>query len=386
MNKKIIDESYEEVINLIQQLIACHPMYGNLGQLKGQKILLEYLNKKGWVTYLDEYSYEDIKNNELVKKPWEYDKSFIDYKHINKHNLYAVLDSKRPGNTLILNGHIDVDIINKTNQIANTVPQLLTDRIKGRGSTDMLSGLCSMVSIKNYLDTVPWRGKVVFTSVVDEEIGGNGSIRACQWMKEKKMLNDIDQVECIIAEPSECNVCYETLGFLPFTISLNSEIKHMNAKSNETNFLKLTNIINQLAQLQILDQKLNVNIGYMHGGHDASLPIDELMLKGVVATTVEYNNDSVIKKLKEYATDLFIPKISITAVRSRNNNFGKSLYHGDIFKSSCDATIFNSFHIPTTVFGPGSLEQAHTEKEYILLSEIERYLTRFYNCVGEYLN
>ena len=47
-----------------------------------------------------------------------------------------------------------------------------------------------------------------------------------------------------------------------------------------------------------------------------------------------------------------------------------------------DAGIYNSVGVPTVVFGPGSIEQAHTELEYVELQQlqqavaiIERFLT-----------
>ncbi|MBD7912892.1 MULTISPECIES: M20/M25/M40 family metallo-hydrolase [Clostridium] len=382
----IVSKSYSEVINLTKQLIPSHPMYANHGQFEGQKILQDYLNSKGWTTYLDEYGFEDLKKNEIMKKPWEYDDYYKGYEKIKKYNLYGILDSGIPGKTLILNGHIDVDIIDKDNPLENCEPYLSSDRLWGRGSTDMLSGLCSLATIKNYLDNISWSGKVIYTAVVDEEIGGNGSIRACQWMREKGFLESEYPIECIISEPSDCNICYETLGFLPFIISCKSQIKHMNGEGNKMNFFKLTNIFNELAKLQISDDELNVNVGYIHGGNDASLPMEDLLLKGVIATTAEHNNDYVEKVLSDCGADIFIPGISINAVKSSNNIFGKSLYKGDLFKSSCDASVFYNHNIPVCVFGPGSLEQAHTRKEYILLSEIERYLTQFYKCVREYFD
>jgi acetylornithine deacetylase len=47
-----------------------------------------------------------------------------------------------------------------------------------------------------------------------------------------------------------------------------------------------------------------------------------------------------------------------------------------------DAGIYNSVGVPTVVFGPGNIVQAHTESEYIELQQlhqattiIERFLT-----------
>ena len=63
----------------------------------------------------------------------------------------------------------------------------------------------------------------------------------------------------------------------------------------------------------------------------------------------------------------------------KNTSFAK----GKLFPSACDAPIFGKYGIPTIVWGPGSLEQAHTENEYIDLQEVQKYITELHKYIYE---
>lgn len=364
-------------------MIALHPMYGSDSQKDCITLLNDYLTERGWKVFIDNYKANDLKNEKTLKKPWEFDNFYSNYENVHKCNLYAILESGLPGKTLILNGHIDVDIINKKNIINNILPIISDDMLYGRGAADMICGLCSLTTIKSFLDTIKWNGKIIFTAVVDEEIGGNGSLRACEWLKDNNYLNE--NVECVIAEPTECEITYETLGFLPFKISINSECRHMNTVGQK-NIYEIKNIIDKLCELQSLYEDINVNLGYMQGGTDASLPMKELNFEGVIATTVSHNNDCIIDYLKIFSNKVYFPQMAIPAVKFETNKFGNEHFTRKIFNSSCDSSIFRDFNIPTTVFGPGSLKNAHCETECISLFEIKKYLFKLYSYTKEFFD
>jgi acetylornithine deacetylase len=50
-----------------------------------------------------------------------------------------------------------------------------------------------------------------------------------------------------------------------------------------------------------------------------------------------------------------------------------------------DAPFFSSLGIPTVVFGPGSLAQAHTDEEWISLDQLEQAAEVFYRAGREWL-
>ena len=373
--------AFVETVELTMRIINEYPIYGSDGQKNVAEIYLKYLTENGWKCIVDEYSYSDIENVDYVRKPHLYDPFYKDYTKKKKYNVYAILDSKKPGKTLIFNGHFDIDIIDKDNlmrsyQKARILPN---NRLIGRGSTDMLSGLNSFATINTLLKEVDWAGKIIFTAVVDEEIGGNGTIRACQYLNENGYLDDV--YECIIAEPS-CGIkCNESMGFLPFDILITSKVVHMNAQTEKDATEKLRLILNGFAELKKFES-LNINVGFLAGGVDPSLPMDKLLVRGICAMRSSISLEELKKSLRDCSRDSEIKFLDLQIEPYKNSKF----IGGKLFPSACDAPIFGKFNIPTIVWGPGSLEQAHTENEYIDLSEVQQYIIELhkyiYNCMA----
>ncbi|WP_428924827.1 M20 family metallopeptidase [Marinibacterium sp. SX1] len=95
-------------------------------------------------------------------------------------NLGGTLKGSGGGRSLMLTGHIDVVPPGPIEHWTTDpfVARIIDGRIHGRGAVDMKGGVAAMLLA---LETVhelglPLRGDVVFTTVVDEEIGGMGSL------------------------------------------------------------------------------------------------------------------------------------------------------------------------------------------------------------------
>ena len=370
--------AYVETVELTMRIINEYPIYGSEGQKKAAQIYQEYLTQKGWKCIIDEYSYEDIKDIEYVRKPHEYDPFYKDYMKKTKYNVYAILDSGKPGKTMIFNGHFDIDIIDKEDLMRSykKAKVLPNNQLIGRGSTDMLSGLNSLATINTLLEQIDWSGKVIFVAVVDEEIGGNDTIRACQYLNKNGYFENV--YECIIAEPS-CNVkCNESMGFLPFDIEVKSKVVHMNAQTEKDAAEKLRKILNAFEELKRYDS-LNINIGYLSGGDDPSLPMEKLLIRGICAMRCNMSLEQLKEAIKSCVGDAEINFLNLQIEPYKNTSFAK----GKLFPSACDAPIFGKYGIPTIVWGPGSLEQAHTENEYIDLQEVQKYITELHKYIYE---
>ena len=95
-------------------------------------------------------------------------------------NLGGVLKGTGGGRSLMLTGHIDVVPPGPASHWQTDPFQAKVDKghIYGRGSVDMKGGVASMLMAIETLCEIghPLAGDVVFTTVVDEEIGGMGSL------------------------------------------------------------------------------------------------------------------------------------------------------------------------------------------------------------------
>jgi acetylornithine deacetylase len=95
-------------------------------------------------------------------------------------NLGGTLGGTGGGRSLMLTGHIDVVPPGAVEHWRSDPfsPVVADGTVTGRGTVDMKGGVaCMLMAIETLKDIgVPLRGDVVFTTVVDEEIGGMGSL------------------------------------------------------------------------------------------------------------------------------------------------------------------------------------------------------------------
>jgi acetylornithine deacetylase len=95
-------------------------------------------------------------------------------------NLGGVLAGAGGGRSIMLTGHIDVVPPGAPEHWTSDpfAPVVENGFVRGRGVVDMKGGVACMLTAVEVLKIVgaPLRGDVVFTTVVDEEIGGMGSL------------------------------------------------------------------------------------------------------------------------------------------------------------------------------------------------------------------
>lgn len=93
-------------------------------------------------------------------------------------NLGGVLRGSGGGRSIMLNGHVDVVPPGAAEHWHSDpfTPVVKEGAVYGRGSVDMKGGVACMLMALTFLQElkVPLAGDVVFTTVVDEEIGGMG--------------------------------------------------------------------------------------------------------------------------------------------------------------------------------------------------------------------
>ncbi|WP_455916650.1 M20 family metallopeptidase [Pantoea agglomerans] len=95
-------------------------------------------------------------------------------------NLGGILAGSGGGRSIMLNGHVDVVPPGAAEHWHTDpfTPVVKDGAVYGRGSVDMKGGVTCMLMALTFLKelNIPLAGDVVFTTVVDEEIGGMGSL------------------------------------------------------------------------------------------------------------------------------------------------------------------------------------------------------------------
>lgn len=395
------------LVKHLQTLIQNYPFYGTSGLLNAQEYIRFCLEKSPWDSvYMDNFVSSDISDDTRYVKVADFGPPYTNYETVQKHNLIAIKDGGKPGPTLIFNGHVDVDIVDESKKWFQ--PEgwksgiLRDDKVYGRGATDMLGGLLAqMTSACRFIETYPeFSGRIVFVSVCDEEIGGNGTLRSLLQLESQGYLENPSLA--VIAEPTQNKVCFESLGFMHISIRCFSNPIHMGLAKRHHNSLNTAfDLIskfdvllkNCLKEKNILysDDQFKVNFGKINGGIDPAIPIGDLFLEGTIFFPEIINADDLFVLIKNSLENNF-------PVCVCNGNFGfpgasfegeiKSKFMGaecDVFPSPCDARLFKSFNIPTVIWGPGSLEQAHSVDEFIKISDLEEYESSLYRWMCNFL-
>lgn len=389
----------DRILELVRACIRCAPEYGTDGIRKAQEHLYASLSKADWdQVILDDFSASDLKTQDLVVDVASLADIFRDYAHIPKLNLYAIKTFSEDGPTLILNGHIDVDTV--TRHDAWTLPDgpfsahVADGKLYGRGAADMLSGLCSLfVTADDLVRQKKTRiGRLILISVCDEEIGGNGTLRALEYLQATSLITK--GAEVLIAEPTENNFSILTLGFCSFSVVVSGDPVHMGVASPNSNALTgVVDIIRKVpgifqaavaAAFPAIDPAdVILSFGMVDGGVDPAIPCPQATLQGTFFIPPEITRDQALVVLEQV-----VMQCCSLPVRIEGGNFhfpgsrAGTSYLGRIlggmtslrtFPSPCDARLFDAFGLPSVVFGPGSLRQAHSVDEWIEISQIGQH-------------
>jgi acetylornithine deacetylase len=298
--------------------------------------------------------------------------------------------------TILLAPHLD------TVGAAGThfIPQRKNGRLHGRGACDtkgsvaaMLAALCELANAKSR----PLETEIVFAGLIDEEHAQAGS-RALAASGFKADL-------AIVGEPTKLQVVTAHKGSLWLELATRGHAAHGATPHLGKNAVhEMTRIVDALetdyaAQLKQRKHKLlgagTVNVGTISGGTQPNIvpdgcviSIDRRTLPGETEAGVRREITALLQAKKLSAkissaklapalpleTDFKLPLVQ-TFLRAAKQK--KSL-GADYF---CDAAVLSAGGIPSVVFGPGDIAQAHTADEWISLAQLERakaLLIRFF--------
>ncbi len=383
-------------------MIKLGPVYGSKNQFLAAKKIKNTLEEFGWdKVWITDYKAKELSDHPLYVPVKSFGEVFRNDDELLKYNVTALLDSGKPGPTLILNSHYDVEPINDDANwsIAWNSGEISDGRIWGRGASDMLGGLSSQLIVASNFAMLKneWCGKIIFNAVTDEEIGGNGSLASLIELDRTGLLRDPHNIYCLIAEPSNKIYSNDTLGFMHICLSIKGRGRHVSGSIRNDNAINIAMDLIQdfpqilqdsVSKLGIKVNQLIYNFGIIEGGYDAATPVGLLKLEGSIfypalVTAKELQNaiSSNISKLNPNIGVSF-GQFNFEGHSSQNNKLytaidetspSRNIKPG-IFDSPCDARLFVGFGIKNTVvYGPGSLEQAHTYDEYIQIAEIDEY-------------
>jgi acetylornithine deacetylase/succinyl-diaminopimelate desuccinylase-like protein len=270
-------------------------------------------------------------------------------------------------------------------------PRRIAAKIFGRGAADtkgsvaaMLAALCELAGSRER----PRETEIVFAGLVDEENAQAGS-RAL-------VAGGLKADLAIVGEPTRLQVVTAHKGDLWLRLQTHGKAAHGAQPELGRNAVHtMARIVDALetgyaAQLRRRRHPLlgsaTVNVGTILGGtqpnivpDNCAISIDRRTLPGETESAIrrEIANFLAQRKLKaHFSSDKVAPCLPLETnpdlplVRHFLRSAGQRKPAGVHF--FCDAAVLAGGGIPSMVFGPGDIAQAHTSDEWISLASLER--------------
>lgn len=320
---------------------------------------------------------------------------------LGRPNLEAAL-GPRGGRVLLFNGHTDTMPPGPGWTTDPYRAHMADGRIYGLGACDMKAGLAAMAGamVAVTRSGVPLRGRVVLDAVVDEEGTGAGTKatlragRAADW--------------AVIAEPTGLQLARAGNGQVNFTVTFFGEAGHgsmpedgHNAIYDAAAFIRLVEreAARLGGQVHPLTGSASYNVGVISGGvrtsiipSECTVGVDRRIIPGQTVTEAVADLDDLLGLIlgartgarKQSSVDVDYEPFEVpegmplcaalseatAAVCGRPAGFTG-------LRATTDAVFLCEAGIPTVVFGPGSLTQAHRPDEYVDIRQVQQATRAF---------
>jgi len=324
-----------------------------------------------------------------------------------RNNVMARLPGTDPNRSVLLEAHMDT--VSATNmRFAPFDPVIDNGRMRGRGSCDVKAGLAAMMhailELKEQGRVPPC--DIIFAAVVDEEHAFRGVLRLID------SLQDLPLPEvAVVAEPTELRVVRANKGVLRWRIVTHGKSAHSaHPKRGHNAITDMARVIlaleDHFADLEKTTHPLlgagSGSIGIIEGGEQINvvpsrceIKVDRRLLPGESAADAFAQCETTLGQLRAQHPQLDVemeaPSLADEAmetsaqspvVESASRVLRSQGLNGEPIGVSfgCDCTKLSRAGIPSIIFGPGSIAQAHTNDEFIELKQVQtalEFYTRF---------
>ena len=350
--------------------------------------------------------YADLPTHEALRQSGLQD--VLNYR--DRPNVVATFRGAGGGRSLILNGHIDTVTIEPTGEWTRDPfgAEIENGLMYGRGTSDMKGGLMAAMLAMTYLieTGAELRGDVIVQSVVNEEHAGNGTLD----LVRRGYRADA----AIVLEPTNNAVCVSHPGGLYWQVTVPGVVRSPGARwageqmEGVSAIEKLPAVIDALLDVERLYNAVKsddpmeqdrspfaLTIGKVAGGHYETATASEAVLRGgAYFSPVAGEVHEVMAQFRQSiaaanAGDDFLDTHPARLEFLHHDDSTRqspqiplAMQMGDVLTDrglsgqakagpfACDMRhLVNQGNIPTIIFGPGSIAQAHKPDETITLQE-----------------
>jgi len=322
----------------------------------------------------------------------------------HRPNIIARLPGRNAQRRLILEAHTDTVSV-KGMSIPPFEPRMEDGKLYGRGSCDTKAGLAAMMHAVASLheEGIQPPCEVWLAATVDEEFSYRGVARLCEGLTAHAAL---------VAEPTGLRAVIACKGVLRWRIVVRGKAAH-SSKSHLG-----VNAINHMARIVLAleeeHQRLaarahpllgpaTLNVGVIQGGvqvnfvpDTCAIEIDRRLLPGETVDGVLAHYQGMLDGLRaQHPTlDAFMepPMLTDEAMETAADAAPAQLAGAVLAEMgldgtlcgvpfSCDASKLSRQGVPSLIFGPGSIDQAHAAVEFVELAEVERAAEFYRNFI-----
>jgi acetylornithine deacetylase len=337
---------------------------------------------------------------EDIKQDPEYTRPETDLAFEGRENLVVRTRGTGGGRSVAINSHLDV--VPAEGWEEAFTPRAEEETIYGRGACDAKGSVAAMylaARALRELDLQP-AGDVIWQMVIDEEVGGNGSLALIR--------EGVDADGAVVMEPTELAMHPANRGAIWFRFEFRGTPCHMGRKHEGVNALDLAReamgILYEYEKELIADRDdqplfahyafpSQVNVGILRGGEWPSMVAGSATMEGGVGflpgRSMDQVKEDIARYIRQKGSQELKDRHTLTFPALHNDSyetppdhpFVRAFHRATLLTSaqetvtgwnvSCDARLFARVgDLPTVVFGPGRVEDAHSEDEKVEFSRV----------------
>ena len=251
-------------------------------------------------------------------------------------------------------------------------------KLYGRGASDTKGSLAAMLAgLANAVRRREFREgdlDVCFCALMGEESGNDGA-RA---LVQRGFKADF----AVAGEPTNCRAVNTHKGAITFRIITRGKSVHSSEpERGESAIKKMAGVVDYLlgeyadSLRQIHDPVLGsptTNVGTIRGGSQTNIVPDYCEIEIDRRTVPGESHEEILRHLRDHlSAEVEMIGVCAPLYTDPQNPFIRALGRETAGAPwFCDAAIFAEHGIPAVAFGPGSIAQAHTADEFVVLGEV----------------
>ncbi len=328
-------------------------------------------------------------------------------------NVIARLPGRNASRRVILEAHTDTVAVQGMS-IPPFEPRIADGKLYGRGSCDTKAGLAAMMHAvaSMHEEGLQPPCEVWLAAVVDEEFSYRGVVKLCEGLSGDAAPT---AHAALVAEPTGLHAVIASKGVLRWRIVVRGKAAHSGKPHLGVN--AITHMARVILTIEEDQQRLaarvhpllgpaTVNVGVIHGGvqvnfvpDTCAIEIDRRLLPGETVAAVLAHCQSLLNALKAQHPTLDAvmepPMLTDEALETAAHSPPAQLASSLLTEMGLDGTLcgvpfgsdaskLSRQGIPSLVFGPGSIDQAHAAVEFVEVAEVERAFEFYRNFILQF--